>query len=361
MPRELPPGIYEDRAGFRVAARANGGREDGRIQPKAGESRAHCLQRAIAFLEEARTSLRKRRPAAAVTGTLAADVARYSQLVSAMPTFAQRTQHLDFWLAELGPTTPRREVTAEQINAVLNRWRLRYAAATCNKRRSALMHLWSKLDGKGASNPVRSVRKYRPADPLPRGRDPFVLDAALKRAVRCRSRAVCRVLLWTGMRPDELDRAERDDLDLAHKVVIARTGKGGKTRTIPLTPQAVSAWREFQAAAAWHDVPKAAPLNRWLKKATGLDIRVYDLRHSYGTALARRQTRLDVIASLMGHSTMELTKRYTLAAVEPDALAATAKLSARLYTPPPDNRPDNRKGRKAVVSRGVRRVGKRKS
>src|SRR6185503_5511482 len=166
----------------------------------------------------------------------------------------------------------------------------------------------------------------------------------LKKAPRCRSRACCRVILWTGMRPVELRASERDDWDVPHKTVVVRTAKGGRTRLVPLAPQALDAFKEFQQAAAWHDVPQAAPLNRWLKKVTDLEIRVYDLRHSYGTALARRQTRLDVIGALMGHSTLELTKRYTLAAVTPDALSATARLSARAHTPRPANRAANRKG-----------------
>ncbi len=116
-------------------------------------------------------------------------------------------------------------------------------------------------------------------------------------------------------------------MDLTAGAVIARTAKGGRVRVIPLTSQAISAWREFIVEECWQRVPSASPLNRWLKKITGQNIRVYDLRHSYGTALARRQTRLDVIGALMGHSTLELTKRYTLAAVTPDAASATLRLA----------------------------------
>jgi integrase len=112
--------------------------------------------------------------------------------------------------------------------------------------------------------------------------------------------------------------------------VIVRTAKGGRTRVVPLTPQAVSAWKEFDDVDGWGRVPSAAPLNRWLKLVTGKNLRVYDLRHSYGTALARGATRLDVIGALMGHSTLELTRRYTLAAVTPDALSATDRLGRRL-------------------------------
>lgn len=247
-----------------------------------------------------------------------------------MPTYAQRADHLRAWSDALGGSRSRTTITAGDIRAVLQQWRGTFAAATCNKRRSALMHLWSLLDGRGASNPVRDVEKFRPEDPLPRGRDPHAIDAALRAAPRCRSRAACRVLLWTGMRPAELQRAHPEDLDIEHKTVVVRTAKGGRVRALPLTAQALAAWREFDAVDGWQAVPQAAPLNRWLKKVTGLDIRVYDLRHSYGTALARRRTRLDVIGSLMGHSTLELTRRYTLAAVSDDAHAATSALGKKL-------------------------------
>lgn len=255
------------------------------------------------------------------------DVEHYLTLVQAMPTLAERTRHLEFWTRGFGERS-RHTVTAAEIRSILQSLRASgLAAATCNKRRTALMHLWTVLDGKDAKNPVRAVPKFPVEDPLPRGKDPHTIDHALRKAPRCRSRATCRVLLWTGMRPVELQRMEPSDLDWPTRTLIVRTAKGGRTRVVPLTSQGIAALREFHTADTWQRVPQAAPLNRWLKTHTDLEIRVYDLRHSYGTALARRGTRLDVIAALMGHSTLELTRRYTLAAVTPDALAATRKLA----------------------------------
>lgn len=265
-------------------------------------------------------------------GSFDADIARYLLQVQAMPTYAQRKQHLELWIFALGASRQRSTIAAADIRAQLHTWRLQWSAATCNKLRTALMHVWSVLDGKGARNPVRDVPKFRVADPLPRGRDPHVIDAALRKTVRSRSRACCRVLLWTGMRPVELERAEPDDLNLKAQTVIVRTAKGGRTRAIPLTPQAISAWKEFARDVGWTTsprLPQTAPLNRWLKRVTGFKMRVYDLRHSYGTALARAGTRLDVIAALMGHSTLELARRYVLAAVALDAVNATKSIGRR--------------------------------
>jgi integrase/recombinase XerC len=319
-------GIIREASGYRAYIYAGGQQKQKRFPPDTP------LQTMKNWRDETRVSLRKlagKRPKH-VRGALKWDIARYLKQVRSMPTYAQRREHLLLWMGALGANTFRADITVDMIRAVLQTWRQAgMAPATCNKRRSALMHLWTLLDGKDARNPVRAVRKFRVDDPLPRGRDPHAIDAKLLAAPRCRSRASCRVMLWTGMRPVELNRAEPDDVDTASAILVVRTAKGGRTRVVPLTKQAISAWKEFRAADAWQRVPNTAPLNRWIKKATGMDLRVYDLRHSYGTALATRQTRLDVIGSLMGHSTLDLTRRYTLAAVTPDALSATGRLAVR--------------------------------
>lgn len=282
-----------------------------------------------AWREATRVDLRALQGVSVPQGALQRDIQdRYLPQVKAMATYAQRKAHLELWAKALGAHRPRGTITAGEIRVVLQAWREGgLSAGACNKRRAALMHLWTTLDGKGARNPVRDVRKFPEPHALPRGRDPHVIDKRLLATVESRMRASCRVLLWTGMRPAELDRAEPDDIDWRQATIAVRTAKGGRMRVIPLTPQAVAAWKEFDRVKAWHRVPTAAPMNRWLKKVTGMPtLRVYDLRHSFGTALALRQTRLDVIGALMGHSTLELTKRYTAAAIPVDAEGAMRRL-----------------------------------
>jgi integrase len=301
------------------------------------------------WIEDTRTALRKKvRNRRGSTGSLAADFDRYLKQVAAMPTFAERERHLTLWLDALGRDKHRDDVTPDDIRAVLQAWRQTLDADTCNKRRTALMHVWSVLDGKGARNPVRDTPKFTPPQALPRGRDPFVIDAVLKVRQPSRLKACSRVLLWTGMRPIELARAKPDDVNLELRTAIIRTAKRGKVRVIPLTDQGIDAWKEFDAEDCWGNLPQAAPWNRWLKHVTGIDdLRVYDLRHSYGTALARLETRLDVIGSMMGHSTLELTKRYTLAAISPAALAAVVKLGTETV---PDSQGE---GRNQAESEGI--------
>jgi integrase len=356
MPRDLPSGIIRDRYGFRVAVSV--GSPPHRLRAEKHFKRGTKISAMTQWQTDAKSALQKKRGQSPVpvAGSLAADFTAYLQQVRAMPTYAQRREHLQLWADALGPDRKRSDITSDDIRRLMNQWRTQaepLSAATCNKRRSALMHVWSLLDGKDGRNPVRAVPKFSVDDSLPRGRDPHVVDAALLKAPKCRSRACARVMLWTGMRPVELERAKPEDIDLTAGTAIVRTAKGGRVRVVPLTKQAISAWREFASTGCWEEpdnttltkkkglvrrrkqkrLPEAAPLGRWLKHWTGMeDLRVYDLRHSYGTALARGKTRLDVIGSLMGHSTLDLTRRYTLAAVTPDALAATATLGRRRRT-----------------------------
>lgn len=280
-----------------------------------------------AWRDEVRVSLRSTIAQPLPTGSLASDIARYLQLVSAMPTREERERHLQLWATALGAQTPRAHITVEDIRRVLHQWRSTHAAATCNKRRTALMHLYTVLDGKDARNPVRAVPKFRTDDPLPRGRNFAEIRQRLDAMPDSKTKARLLVMLWTGMRPVELRRAKPEDVDWKHRFVIVRTAKGGRTRTVGLTAKAITAWKLFDDLDAWGAFTMA-PMNRILKRACAMaDVTVYDLRHSYGTALARQRVRLDVIAALMGHSSLELTKRYTLAAVSPEAAEATRRLA----------------------------------
>jgi hypothetical protein len=89
------------------------------------------------------------------------DVRAYLTQVQTMPTLRHRRDDLALWLKVFGPERPRKSITAGEIRAQLENWRAAgYAANTCNHRRTALMHLWSVLDGKTAPNPARDVPRY---------------------------------------------------------------------------------------------------------------------------------------------------------------------------------------------------------
>ena len=86
-----------------------------------------------------------------------------------MVSYQERERNIGLWIDEFG-SRRRNSITTQEIAVVLQRWeREGYAASTLNHRRGALMHVWSRLDGKNVDNPVVRIPRYKEPEPEPRG------------------------------------------------------------------------------------------------------------------------------------------------------------------------------------------------
>jgi len=57
--------------------------------------------------------------------------------------------------------------------------------------------------------------------------------------------AIARCLAWTGMRPSQLNRISRSDIDLTHATVWVPAAKGGRSNPIALPKADVQAFRRL--------------------------------------------------------------------------------------------------------------------
>ena len=282
-------------------------------------------------------------------GQFRADARRYLDAVTAMPTYAQRRQHIEEWVAVFGDRR-RQTITAADIQAQLHRWRTEprtvtrhgravscvLAAASVNKRRTALMHLYTVLDGKSAPNPVRDATKFREPTPLPRGVPYRVLERIFATMSTGKHRARALALAYTGLPPGLLRQIRASDVDWTAGTVWVperRKGKGTPARLLPLTDQGLKAFRAMRRYDAWGSFSYARLRTMWdtARAAAGvsLPIRIYDLRHSFGTYAYSRTSDLHAVQELMGHSSPTLTARYALAAVPGRLRAAVAAISGQ--------------------------------
>jgi integrase len=167
-------------------------------------------------------------------------------------------------------------------------------------------------------------------DPLPRfldDRDAAKLMAAARASAHPRDRLVVELLARTGMRAGELADLEAD--------AVVRIGDGhwlriplGKLRNdryVPLHPQLVellAAWtannidhirRHHRLVADDRGPVDRHIIGRIVKRvgrACGVQVHPHQLRHTLATQAINRGMRLEAIAALLGHQSMEMTLIY---------------------------------------------------
>lgn len=301
--KRLDRAIYKTDSGFRIFLRIHGTPHTKRFPP------TYTLDALRNWRDEHERLYRR----TAARGTLSADITRYLAAIQAMSSFSDRVREIGAWEADFG-STARWRITPEVVRATLQAWRAEgYAASTCNHRRTALGHLYTVLDGKQAPNPVREVPPFKEPPATARGVDLWVALRAIRR-VRGFTHTRLLILLWTGMRPSELMRVEPEHIDFDTATCEVFTGKGGQPRIIGLNKSAMKALKRFVRREMTGEFSVASMRKSLLlafsKKPKIAPFRIYDLRHTYATALRRAGADLADVGHQLGHSNPRMTKRY---------------------------------------------------
>ena len=254
--------------------------------------------------------------------SLAADIDPFLRQIADRPRLvAERRRQLEWWAARLGHLR-RDAIAPADVRAALAELRQTHAASTCNHYRQALFSLYRTLGGRDAPNPLQDVKPFTSPAPEARGLSYYVVQRILAtmsdqgsarvkgnpRAAASAAKVRCRVLAFTGLRPSELMRYRPEHWNRSTQTLVVYTGKGGRTRTIPLSAPAAEALADLEAVGAIGPFSTSSVRRAFIRAAERIGIhgvRPYDLRHSYATALYRvaGDTRLvkDVLGSL-GHA-----------------------------------------------------------
>jgi integrase/recombinase XerD len=169
-------------------------------------------------------------------------------------------------------------------------------------------------------------------------------DADVKRAMAVAGQPErCWIALgaFAGLRCMEIASLARGDvLDAATPPVLRITGKGGRTRVVPLSAVLSAELRDFLAHARGSlfsrmdgagGPPSPGRVSERIRrvfKQAGVDGTAHMLRHRFGTELYRATGDIALVATIMGHRSMDTTRGYTL--VSADAAAAPIEAISRL-------------------------------
>ena len=187
-----------------------------------------------------------------------------------------------------------------------------------------------------AVNPVIGVRAPKAGRPLPKALSvegaQRLLDVDVKGdPALVQDRAMFELLYSSGLRVGELVALNANDglLDLAQAEVTV-TGKGRKTRTVPVGAKAREALRSWLAlrngvAAAEENAlfvgtrgRRLSPASVWRRlvawvRRSGFDQPVHPhvLRHSFATHMLQSSQDLRAVQELLGHANISTTQIYT--------------------------------------------------
>jgi integrase/recombinase XerC len=166
----------------------------------------------------------------------------------------------------------------------------------------------------------------------------YLLDAAPEQEraawIDLRDNAILLLLYGAGLRIGEalgLTKGAIDGLLEAGRDTLEVTGKGNKTRLVPLLPQAVDALKAYRdscpfqaklgAKQAFFLGARGGSLDpaivqkrvREIRRSLGLaeSVTPHALRHSFATHLLGAGGNLRTIQELLGHASLSTTQRYT--------------------------------------------------
>lgn len=175
---------------------------------------------------------------------------------------------------------------------------------------------WGIREGLVDHNPMEGVRFYNEAE---RARLRYLTPEERTKLINSCSaelRPIVIIALSTGMRQNEILSLRWQHVDLTNKLIYVYRSKSGTPRHVPLTNEVINVLTEipkvnefvFQERIRGHyrtDWAKA------LEVSSIADLHFHDLRHDFASHMVALGKDLYTIASILGHSSLQMTKRYS--------------------------------------------------
>ncbi len=252
-----------------------------------------------------------------------------------LSNYRRDLERLSLWLADRG-VTHWRDLDPHLVRQYVA-WRHRQGSSgkTLQRELSALRSLFRFLlrEGAATQSPAQGIRAPKTRRRLPVTLDTdqlgHMLDQPAEDPLEARDLAILELFYGCGLRLAELVGLNLGDID-ARDASVEVTGKGSKTRRIPVGRQALSAlerWLAVRAALAGADEPalfvsrrgnRIHPrtvqqrVRRWaMKQGTLRHVHPHLLRHSFASHLLESSGDLRAVQELLGHSNISTTQIYT--------------------------------------------------
>lgn len=187
--------------------------------------------------------------------------------------------------------------------------------------------------GAATNNPAQGIVTPKTAKKLPNTLDvdqsAQLMEIKSDDILSIRDKAILELMYSCGLRLSELVSLNLNSIDMGDAVATV-TGKGNKTRMLPVGRQALAAlqtWLKQRVSLAAHDETALFVSNRgsrisprsiqqrlrqWsVKQGLGTHVHPHMLRHSFATHMLESSSDLRAVQELLGHADISTTQVYT--------------------------------------------------
>lgn len=198
--------------------------------------------------------------------------------------------------------------------------------ATVNRYVALLKRMFNVAIDEGylESNPAARIKLYSEGDTV---KERILTEEEERRLLKESSpmlRSVLLTMLNGGLRPSEIFSLKWSQINFKERVLTVERTKSGKTRYIPINQALFEELIRLKAKAngqgpyAFFNEKTGKPITtvrtafRAACRRSGVSgIRLYDARHTFASRLVRYGVDIESIRSLLGHSDIKITQRYT--------------------------------------------------
>ena len=245
--------------------------------------------------------------------------------------------YLNIWRKFIGPyslPTINRDILTDalhKIEAIPTPHGGEKTPATMNRYIAAMSvvftYAYKKLDWI-ERNPFEKVDKYQEPQGIVRYLEPDQIISLLNACKKSKNTLLypaVLIALTTGARKNEILSLRWSDIDLQNKRAILQKTKNGERRSIPISDQVLPILQEMEQNRGTNEYVfpptreskikhHANITHAWynaLRRAGITNFRFHDLRHTAASYLSMKQTSPIAVANLLGHKTLDMTKRYS--------------------------------------------------
>jgi len=176
------------------------------------------------------------------------------------------------------------------------------------------------------TNPITKV-SIRLPKPLPRHLKDDQVHKFLSIITDTRDRAICMLMLRSGLRVEEVSRLTVDAIDFGRNRLFVAQGKGGKDRVVYVSKDARAALEAYLATRAsksrrvflvqkgpWSGTPLSVrgiqKRIEYYARESKVKVSCHSLRHTMATQLLNADADISTIQDLLGHTHITTTQRY---------------------------------------------------